>query len=740
MKTDMQNLLAALALLTVSTLFCQPATAVAQGVAFTYQGRLTDNGTNFTGAGQFQFALVTSTNGSQQATAIATNTSGFITAIGVINGGSGYVTTPAVTISGGGGSGAAATANVSGGVVISITVTSAGIGYTSTPTVTIAAPPVKIDYTTHWSNDGTSVAGSEPSAAVSVGVSDGLFTVVLGDTTLANMTAIPAALFTSQPNLQLFVWFSDGVNGFAELNPPQNLTPTPYAIMADSASNLLGTLPTTQLTGTLPASQVSGSVSNSQLVNSSLTVNAGTGLSGGGTVALGGSTTLSNAGVTSLTGGGGVTVSAASGVVTLGSTATSSNTPYAIVSRNGSGSFSAGSLTLAGTLTLPAITGSSPDQMFSGGTLLMDADSNGNFSIGPGAGKSTRSGSYNTAVGDSALYSNTNGYENTAIGRVALFANTNGYQNTANGAFALFGNTSGSNNTAIGNSALYSNANGYQNTANGSFALYGNTSGYQNTANGFEALFSITNGIQNTAIGATALYSETSGEGNTAIGSEALNSLTDGNGNTAIGSDSLSLNSNGGYNIALGYQAGAYTTGSYNIDIGSGGAEGENGVIRIGGGGYDSTFIAGIYGTTVAGGVEVVVNDSGQLGVLSSSQRDKRDIQSMGDASDPLLELQPVTFKYKPGIDPVGTPQFGLVAEEVEKVAPDLVVHDQQHGIYTVRYQAVSAMLLNEFLKEHRAVQEQGAQMERQGAEIQSLKEELGKLKRLVNAKTGGGR
>src|ERR1035437_4724263 len=250
----MKHLLQAAVLwLLLLTLFSQLATAHAQGTAFTYQGRVTDNGASSAGAGQFKFALVTSTNTSSQATGTANAPSGgYITGYTVTAGGSGYVTAPAVTISGGGGSGATATAQVSGGVVTSISVSYPGNGgYTSTPTVALSAPPPNISYTTYWSNDGTSSAGSEPAAAASVAVTNGLFTVVLGDTTLANMTVIDASLFT-QPNLQLRIWFNDGVSGSAGLSPLQNLTPTPYAIQAlnaNSASNLHGTLPAAQIGG-----------------------------------------------------------------------------------------------------------------------------------------------------------------------------------------------------------------------------------------------------------------------------------------------------------------------------------------------------------------------------------------------------------------------------------------------------------------------------------------------------------
>ena len=249
-------------------LFGSAGGALAQGTMFTYQGRITDQGTNFTGTGQFKFALVTSTNLNHQATATANAPSGgYITAYTVTSGGNGYTSALSVTVSGGGGSGAAATAVISGGAVIAVNVSNPGDGhYTTAPTVTIAPPPADIVYTSYWSNDGTSVNGSQPGAVVDVPVNNGLFNVTLGDTTLANMAAINAGLFM-QPNLQLRIWFSDGVNGFAALDPAQNLTPTPYTAFATTASNLSGTLPTAQLSGTIPMGQLSGTAGNFSATN-----------------------------------------------------------------------------------------------------------------------------------------------------------------------------------------------------------------------------------------------------------------------------------------------------------------------------------------------------------------------------------------------------------------------------------------------------------------------------------------
>jgi hypothetical protein len=252
----------------------------AQSAVFTYQGRVLDNGTNFNGAGQFKFALVTSSNANNQATATAvmggSSPHEFVENFANLYGGSGYTNAPTVTISGGGGSGAQASATISGGVVTAINIINPGSGYTSAPTVTIAAPPLDISYITYWSNDGTSTNGAEPTSDVSVNVANGLFTVVLGDTTIANMTAISASLF-SQPNLQLRIWFNDGVNGSAALNPLQNLTPSPYAVFADNASNLLGTLSAAQINGPMASGNLAGTYGNSVTLN-----NANNSFSGNG--------------------------------------------------------------------------------------------------------------------------------------------------------------------------------------------------------------------------------------------------------------------------------------------------------------------------------------------------------------------------------------------------------------------------------------------------------------------------
>jgi hypothetical protein len=265
---------------------------------------------------------------------------------------------------------------------------------------------------------------------------------------------------------------------------------------------------------------------------------------------------------------------------------------------------------------------------------------------------------------------------NTAEGSGALFSLTSGSANTANGGDALVSNTTGSFNTATGDEALFMNTTGKANTATGLQALASNKTGGANTATGFGALFKNT-GSNNTANGAKALFSNTTGSSNTALGPGAGQNLT---------------------------------TGSNNIDIGNFGIAAEANTIRIGTvGTQTAAFIAGIHGVTVASAVGVIVDANGHLGTVTSSARFKEAIKPMDKASEAILALQPVTFRYKHELDPEGIPQFGLVAEQVEKVNPDLVVRDAAGQVNTVRYEAVNAMLLNEFLKEHRRVQEQEA-------------------------------
>jgi hypothetical protein len=320
---------------------------------------------------------------------------------------------------------------------------------------------------------------------------------------------------------------------------------------------------------------------------------------------------------------------------------------------------------------------------------------------------SNTDGSFSTATGAGSLLFN-NGDENTAFGAATLLFNSDGLGNTAIGAGALLNNTSDFN-TAVGLNALSSNTTGSSNTAIGDGALFRNSTGNFNTATGDGALASNTTGSQNTATGRSTLANETTGVNNTAVGGGALGASTTGNSNTALGV-------NAGSNV---------TTASNVICIGSG----------VGGANVTtSCFIGNIRGIATVNNdaVPVLIDSAGQLGVVSSSRRFKKEIQPMDKASEPILALKPVTFHYKR--DKTNRPEFGLIAEEVAEVNPDLVVRDEKGEIYTVRYEAVNAMLLNEFLKEHRKNEEQEATIERQQKQIDALTEGLQKVNTQLEA------
>jgi hypothetical protein len=323
-----------------------------------------------------------------------------------------------------------------------------------------------------------------------------------------------------------------------------------------------------------------------------------------------------------------------------------------------------------------------------------------------------RKGADNTAIGFEALVNHTNGDSNTAVGSGALHSQEEAVSNTAVGYDALFTNVTGIQNLAIGDHALFSNISGGANIALGNYTLYYNTSGGPNIAIGGFTLYNNTEGFYNIAIGDNSLHQNSTGQHNIATGSLALNDNSTGNDNCAFGFTALENSSTGSNNIAIGSAAGfRLITGSNNIDIGNrGDTHNESGTVRIGTDGTQTnTYIAGISGVTVAGGVGVVIDTTGHLGTVTSSARCKDNIQPMEKASETVLSLKPVTFHYKKELDPKAIPQFGLVAEDVAKIDPDLVARDNEGKPYTVRYEAVNAMLLNEFLKEHRKVEEQDA-------------------------------
>jgi trimeric autotransporter adhesin len=352
------------------------------------------------------------------------------------------------------------------------------------------------------------------------------------------------------------------------------------------------------------------------------------------------------------------------------------------------------------------------------GWYSLFAVNDGSFNTGVGAGALAVNGAWNnTAVGAGAMLLNGSGAADVAVGTNALLYNVGGSANNAVGAFALYNNVTGNLNNAFGTYALSENILGSANTAIGDAALTNNDITANNTA------------WYNTAVGASALFSNTDGDSNTAVGNMALFSNETGFSNTAFGAGALANLSTGNNNVALGTSAGSFlTTGSFNIYINNDGlgVGNESHTIRIGTPGLDGpTYIAGIHGTIVSGGAAVLVSADGQLGTSTSSERFKEDIQPMDNASEAVFALKPVTFHYKKELDPNSTSQFGLVAEDVERVNPDLVARDRDGKPYTVRYEAVNAMLLNEFLKEHR-------KNEKQEATIADLKGEIATLSVMV--------
>ncbi|HEY1770123.1 MAG TPA: tail fiber domain-containing protein [Chthoniobacterales bacterium] len=355
----------------------------------------------------------------------------------------------------------------------------------------------------------------------------------------------------------------------------------------------------------------------------------------------------------------------------------------------------------------------------------------------------------NTAIGFSALYSDVvPGATNTAVGSYAMYDNTTGNGNVALGFDAMYGNTIGHGNVALGVAALVANTTGVLNVAIGFNALSGPAAGSDNVAIGNQVMSNGATGTYNTAVGNAAM-AFSAGSENVAVGDGALNQssgsqnigigqaaclTTAGSNNIGIGEFAGENVTTGTNNFMVGQNAGQnITTGSNNIDIDNLGTKKDSGVIRVGDASTQKkTFVAGISGVTISNGIAVVVSKQGQLGVATSSAHFKDNIQPMKDASDVLLSLQPVTFRYKKELDSLGTPQFGLVAEQVAKVDPDLVARDESGQPYTVRYEAVNAMLLNEFLKEHRKVEHLEAtvsELKTASARAASLETTVGELK-----------
>jgi hypothetical protein len=354
-----------------------------------------------------------------------------------------------------------------------------------------------------------------------------------------------------------------------------------------------------------------------------------------------------------------------------------------------------------------------------------------NTAEGTGALQNRTTGVWNTALGFQSLFSDTTGSSNTATGLRSLFSNVNGVNNTATGVLALGGNTAGFNNVAVGWSALRVNSTGAHNTAVGVNALFSNNQNFQ-TAVGRDALFANTSGAENVAVGFRALAANTTSGFSVAVGFQALDAATGGQ-NTAVGDNALGSVTSGARNTALGDLAGSnLTTGNNNVYIGAfqfAGAANES----------NTTRISNIASSPLNTGMFVEVDANGKLGFITSSRRYKHDIEPMGDASEALFALEPVTFRYNGDIDPAHAKMFGLIAEEVAKVNPDLAVRDAKGDVIAIRFDSINAMLLNEFLKEHRRVEELqttvaqqqkgmellAAQLKEQAAQIQKVSAQL---------------
>lgn len=413
-----------------------------------------------------------------------------------------------------------------------------------------------------------------------------------------------------------------------------------------------------------------------------------------------------------------------------------------------------GLATSTGNMNLANSTASTGNILKEGVLFLHNYGSTTNTFLGHSAGNTSMTGTLNTVLGRESLLSNTSGEKNTTVGVNTLRQNTTGSSNTAVGLSALGSNTTGSRNSAFGLDALFNNTTASFNTAVGYAALALNTTGPDNTAIGYEALRSNTTGGSNTAVGRDALRTNTTGVANVAVGFGALTANTTGLTNTAVGQLALADATTAIGNTALGYGAlNGLTTGGNNIGIGSGAGQNwtvttgniaignpgnffDSDTIRIGNS-QDTTYIAGIHGATSTSGITVFVNSSGRLGTTTSSKRFKTDIRDIGATSSKLMKLRPVSFRYKKDIDPEGILQYGLIAEEVAKVYPDLIVKGEDGKPYTIRYHLLTALLLNELQKQNHeqvaqkdqisALREQNTELDKQIGALREQNDELRK-------------
>jgi hypothetical protein len=363
------------------------------------------------------------------------------------------------------------------------------------------------------------------------------------------------------------------------------------------------------------------------------------------------------------------------------------------------------------------------------GSKALENNTTGNFNmaIGTEALQRNYNASFNLAIGFRVGFMNTTGRHLTGIGAAAMRNNTTGEFNTAIGADALRENTTASDNTAVGAAALLSNTTGVENTATGVGSLNQNTMGYQNTAVGRSALASNTEGFHNTATGVNALSHNTIGSDNSAFGWDALASNTTGEHNTAIGLKALSSNTVGSDSTAIGDGAGgSLIFGDGNVYIGT--------LVTGNPNEYNVTRIRNIINQPITDGLQVVIRQGSILGVNVSSRRYKEDIKPMDKASERLFALKPVTFRAKGNMNPAHVKHYGLIAEDVAAVDPDLVVYNPDGKPEGLRFDSINAMLLNEFLKEHRKNEQQEATIARQQKQIDALSAAVQKVSAQVAA------
>jgi hypothetical protein len=690
------ELAAAVALLATVTFLQSDAFAQSPYVTVTYQGQVSASGGTFTGTGQFKFALVTSTNVAQQATATAQITGTFVTAVLVNQGGNGYASPPAIMFSGGGGSNATATAVISNGVVTAISINNAGAGYTSAPNVTIAPPPPDLVLTTYWSNDYTSSGGSEPTSAVSVPVSNGLFTVVFGDSTVANMDLLPSSVF-QQSGLQLRIWFNDGVHGSAPLSPLQNLTFAPYAVEALSAS-------ASSLTSI-------GNVNGGE--------NLFIGQAGNPTTSGYNNTGIGAFSLSDLTTGGD---NVAVGYGTL------------YLDTNGYEN------TAFGNYALSYNASGDQNSAFGYAALYLNANGSDNAAFGAHAMEDNATGSFNSALGYYALLGNTSGSNNVAIGYQALDNLHTGSGNIAIGPSAGTTITTGYNNIAIGQSAGTAIVTGNNNIDIGN-AGFGDESGV------------IRIGTTQTKAVMLGIYPTTIASG--PAGLVCVNSsglLGTGSSGSAFLAGDLTLSGGASYhNFSLsGGNATGYLYGSFPA-LGDGIHLGYNWYYDAGGSGHISNSgggtsrISAEYSeiTMSVGGVNTAPTtlrvDIGTGGVTvygtfnnSSDRNVKQDFAPISPSQilDKVMQLPLSEWSYQTDantrhIGPMGQDFYSIfnIGTDEKHIAPI-----DEGGVALAAIQG-----LNQKVEEKdKKIVEQESMIQRQSAEIADMKTRLEKLEQLI--------